>query len=306
VDVLHKTEVVPSQIDHLGHMNVRFYGEHARTGADRVLDSLGLEPDDRRTVIQRDTYTRHHNEQLVGASLEVRGGVLDASSKRIRLYEELVNSDRGDIAATFVLTFELGERATREPGIIDDAIVERARASIVAIPEHGMPRSISVDEDLVETGPTLEALQQHDLAMRQVRTVQTSDCDADGFVQPLAVPELVWGGQPIDGREFRPLETLADGGQMGFATMETRASWVRFARAGDHVQSFAAQIAVYDKAMLSRHWLADVDRGDLVAVFSVVSLAFDITNRRAISLPNEVRQRFESRLHPELASPPRG
>ena len=33
VDVLYKTEVTPDQIDHLGHMNVRYYGAHARTGA---------------------------------------------------------------------------------------------------------------------------------------------------------------------------------------------------------------------------------------------------------------------------------
>ena len=98
MDVLHKTEVIPDQIDHLGHMNVRFYGEHARTGAEQLLASIGLVADDSRAVFGRDVYVRHHREQLVGAALEVRGGVLDASSDRIRLYEELVNREADEVA----------------------------------------------------------------------------------------------------------------------------------------------------------------------------------------------------------------
>ena len=82
MDVLHNTEVTPDQIDHLGHMNVRFYGAHARTGADRLLASFGLMSDEGPRAVGRDIYVRHHREQLVGAPLEVRGGVLDASERR--------------------------------------------------------------------------------------------------------------------------------------------------------------------------------------------------------------------------------
>src|SRR5262249_39810262 len=115
VDVLHTTEVTPDQIDHLGHMNVRYYATNARAGAERLLATLGLVRARERTVVQRDTSVRHHREQLVGSRLAVRGGVLDASPDRIRLYEELANIETGDIAATFVLTFEAAAAATRTP-----------------------------------------------------------------------------------------------------------------------------------------------------------------------------------------------
>jgi acyl-CoA thioesterase FadM len=300
MDVLYATEVTADQIDHLGHMNVRFYGAHARQGAERLLASLGLAADDGHILVQRDSYVRHHREQLVGSPLEVRGGVLDATPDRIRLYEELVNPQTNDIAATFVLAFEVADRPTREHRAIDDAVVERAASSPVSLPEHGRPRTLTVDDDPSRDAPSLELLRDLDLALRQVRAIDASECDDDGFVLALGVPVLVWGGEPMPNRQFRPLEELADGAQMGFATMETRATWARLPRVGDRIQSFGAELDVQAKTMYGRHWLFDVDRADLLGVFSVVNVAFDTTARRAIVIPDAVRRRVTERLHPEL------
>ena len=304
MDLLHKTEVTPDQIDHLGHMNVQYYAAHARTGAEGLLASLGLVGDQQRTVVQRDTYVRHHREQLVGAALEVRGGVLEVSSDRVRLYEELVNATTNEVAATFVLSFELADRATRDRVAIERTVLQAAQHVLVALPAHGQSRSIELDEDPTERAPLLGVLRDRGLAMRQVRTIDPVECDEDGFVFRLAISELVWGGEPLPGREFRPLEPVAGGGQMGFATMETRATWARPARAGDRVQSFGAELDIQAKTMLSRNWLLDVDQGDLIAVFSVVNVAFDITTRRAIVIPDDVRRRLDGRFHADLGSVP--
>ena len=91
--VTHTSTVTPDQIDHLGHMNVRYYGVNA-CSATRSL--VGAAP-----IV--DMYTRHHREQLVGAELEVRSGLLDVDDRTVRLYHELANTDTGDVAATFVL-----------------------------------------------------------------------------------------------------------------------------------------------------------------------------------------------------------
>jgi len=300
VDVLHKTEVTPDQIDHLGHMNVRYYGQAARTAAEHLLASLGLESDDRRAVTQRDTYTRHHREQLVGSPLEVRGGVLDVSGERIRLYEELANTDTGDLAATFVFTFETSAPGTREPVAIDDATADAARSALVELPDHGRPRSLSLDGDPAATAPALDLLVERDLAIREVRTIDATICEPDGVVAPMAIAELVWGGQPVPDHNFQPFEPLPDGGQMGFATMETRATWARVARVGERIQSFGAETDIGTKTMISRHWLYDVDRRDLVGVFSVVGLGFDMATRRAHVIPDGARARLSRRLHPDL------
>ncbi|HVN52617.1 MAG TPA: thioesterase family protein, partial [Acidimicrobiales bacterium] len=258
--MLYRTEVTQDQIDHLGHMNVRFYGAHARTGAERLLADLGLVADEGRALVGRDVYVRHHREQLVGAPLEVRGGVFDASTERVRLYEELRNSDTGDVAAAFVLGFELADRSTREPVAIGEPVVVAADAAAVPVPEHGRPRSIRIDDDPTSDAPSPELLAERGLALRRPRVVEAGDIpvDVDGFASPAAAGELMWGGEPVEGREFQGLQTLPNGHRMGFATMETRSTWARAPRVGDRVQSFAAELDLQAKTMLTRHWLFDV------------------------------------------------
>lgn len=301
MEVLHRTVVVPEEIDHLGHMNVHFYGVHARTGAEQLLASIGLAPDDEVVVLQGDVYVRHHREQVEGASLEVRGGMLDASPGGVRLYEELVNASTDELAATFVLTFAAADRITGAPRPWGPDVLASVHANEITLPEHGRWRSISPDDDVVAAAPPLDVLEARDLAHRQVRTISAEECDQDGLVAELSVAALVWGGEPTPGRAFQPLHQLADGGQMGFATMETRATWARFPRVGDRVQSFGAEVERGDKTMLTRNWVFDVDRSDLVAVFSVVNVAFDMTTRRAIAMPEDLRRHWDSRFHPDLA-----
>lgn len=300
MQVLLETEVTPDQIDHLGHMNVMHYGANAQAGAQNLLADLGLVATPERAVIHRDTYVRHHREQLVGSPLVVRGGVLDADADRIRLYEELANTATGDIAATFVLTFGAANPSTRAPLAIDDEVVAAAQATTVELPDHGRSRSIALDDDPTAGAPTLAVVRERDVAERLPRVLDASSCDADGFVPTTQIAGLVWGGEPVPSHAFRPMESLPDGGPMGFATMETRSTWARPARVGDRIQSFGAELAIHDKTMLSRHWVYDVVTEELVAVFTVVSLAFDIAARRAVSIPHEVRLRMETRLHPDL------
>jgi acyl-CoA thioester hydrolase len=305
VELLYQTEVTPDQIDHLGHMNVRFYGAHARAGAERLLARLGITSDQHQTVVGRDVYVRHHHEQLVGAPLEVHGGVLDGSTRRLRLYEELVNPASGQVAATFVLAFESADPTTRAPQALDETLVAAALAHTVVLPDHGRPRSIDLDDDPVAAAPTLAVLRDRGLAMRRPRVIDAREIPVDehGFVSPVATGELVWGGEPLEEEAgFRPLEPLPGGGSMGFATMETRASWARVPRVGDRVQSFAAQLDLQAKTMLTRHWSMDVERDELIVVFTVVNLAFDLGARRAMVIPDDVRQRLETRFHPDLSA----
>jgi len=70
------------------------------------------------------------------------------------------------------------------------------------------------------------------------------------------------------------------------------------------VQSFAAELDVQAKTMLTRHWLFDVERGDLLVVFTVVNLAFDLDARRATTIPDGFRNLLESRLQSDLRGDP--
>jgi hypothetical protein len=49
------------------------------------------------------------------------------------------------------------------------------------------------------------------------------------------------------------------------------------------------------------HWAYDIDRGDLLTVFEVVSLAFDVGSRRPMPIPEATRARELAALQPDLA-----
>src|SRR5579862_5658493 len=107
MELLYSSEVKSREIDHLGHMNVRFYMERAQRANQALMESLGLGPAACKALggrlAQHDSYTRYHREQFKGAMLQVRGGVLEAGADGLTLYFEVVNDAKGEIAASFII-----------------------------------------------------------------------------------------------------------------------------------------------------------------------------------------------------------
>lgn len=298
--VTHRSAVTEDQIDHLGHMNVRFYGVNAHAGTAAILDALGVDRIDTQVV---DAYTRHRREQLLGAPLVVCSGVLDVDRFDLRLYHELANEDTGDLAATFV------HRVRREDGrgealpLPDDTAV-RATHLMTTIPPHGASRSIPLESDPIATAPALIDLRTRDLAMRKVRAVSEEECTPAGTYVRTMAPMLVWGGAPVDRAAPEMLHTTDDGRRMGWASMETRLAIRRLPRAGDRIQSFSAVLAMADKTSHRILWAYDVDREDLLVSFEIVNLAFDVAARAPMSIPQRFRDMERTVLHPELAPRP--
>ncbi len=299
LSITHRSTVTEDQIDHLGHMNVRFYGVNARLGTEAVLARLGAPSDLAFPLV--DVYTRHHREQLRGARLAVQSGVLDAGPDAVRLYHELVNEDTGDLAATFVHRAEARTAQGERTGV-PDAVVRQAAETTVEVPERGATRSLSLDADPTARPPSLSEVVERNLAMRKIRTIAADECGPDGRYLVDNAPALLWAGETLDGRDAVWLRDGPDGEKMGWASMETRMGVLRMPSVGDRIQSFGATVALGDKTSHVMLWAFDVDRGDLLAVFEVVSLAFDTVARRAMSIPDAVRAEERDRFHPDLAA----
>ncbi len=278
-------------------MNVRFYGVNAQAGTAALAQHLGGEHLVLRPV---DVYTRHHREQLLGASLTVRSGVVGAGPDGLRLYHELANTETDDLAATFVHRVR-----AEDPGgtviALPTAPLERARDLVGAVPAQGATRSISLDTDPVATAPELAELHTRNLAMRKVREIGPEECNPDGSFIWAFAPVLTWGGEPVHRRMPEMLHTGPNGERMGWASMETRMVINRVPRLGDRIQSFSAVLSIPDKTSHRIQWAYDVDRGDLLTTFEVVNLAFDIDRRRPMSIPTDLRAMEESVLYPDLA-----
>jgi acyl-CoA thioester hydrolase len=296
--ITHESTVTEDQIDHLGHMNVRFYAVNANAGTDAVLADLpGW---DGRPHVVHDLYTRHHREQLLGTRLVVRSAVVGVGSDGLALHHELAASDSGELAATFRYRISPvdghGERIPL-PGDVAAAIAP----GVVPPPAHAATRTISLDTDLMSSTPTLDTVVARGLEMRRERPVTAEECDGEGRYRIEMAPLLTWAGEPLGGESGPMLDETPDGRLMGWASMETRLQVARLPRVGDRIQSFGAGVAVRDKVTHRVHWAFDLERGELLTAFETVSMAFDIRARRPISIPPEQRARDLAALQPDLA-----
>lgn len=289
----HRSTVTDDMIDHLGHMNVRWYGVAARAASDAVVGELGGAGD--LEVEAVDVYTRHFQEQLLGADLEVRSTVLAAGGGSLRLYHELRDAESDALAASFVHRLE----ATAGGDVV--AGWPPAVGATGTIPPHGRPRTVSLDTQPLDHAPTLAQLQADPLlAMRQPRTIGGDECRPDGSYDPGNGPMLLWAGEPLAGSTGPTLHPGPDGQLIGWATMEHRMVVSRMPRLGDRIQSFGCVVELFDKVTHRLMWAYDLDRQDLLVAFEVVDIALDTVSRRAVTIPEDLRGDAEARLRPDL------
>jgi acyl-CoA thioesterase FadM len=295
--VTHESTVTEDQIDHLGHMNVRYYAVNAQAATRAVLAELPGWGG--RSHVVHDTYTRHHREQLLGTPLVVRSAVIGVDTDGVRIFHELVAADTEVLAATFRHVASPADGDGRA-GPLDDEVVAAVAPVVVPAPEQAATRTLSLDTDLRRSAPTLALLRERGLAVRKERRVSADECDADGRYRPEMAPMLTWGGEPLDDERGDMVVRTPDGRTIGFALMETRVHVGHLPGLGDRIQSFGAVMGVGDKVFHRVHWSFALDTGELLTAFETVNMAFDIAARRPVSLPDRFRSRELEQLHPDL------
>ena len=299
----HASEVTDDQIDHLGHMNVRYYAENAAAATRAMLDALpGW---GRRPFVVHDVYTRHHREQLLGTALVVRSAVLGADTDGLRLHHELAARDTGVLAATFVHRVSPLDEGGARAALSGRLVAAAQDLALPTPPAYAATRTISLDGDLVGPSPSLAEVRARRLAMRRARLVTAEECDGAGRYLAGMAPMLVWGGEPVGRESGSWLEELPGGELMGWATVETRIQIRRLPLEGDRVQSFGATVALHDKVTHRVHWCFGAETGDLLVGFEIVNLAFDTRTRRPMRIPDAHARRARAALHPDLAPRPR-
>lgn len=300
---LYKGKVGPEEIDDLGHMNVRHYGERALSATARLLSTHGLDPrtcESMRTSIElSDVYTRHLHEQMEDASLAVMGGVLDVHDDGVRLYHELLNTESDELAATFVHRVELRSLDRLSILPLPEIAAKSLRESTISWPEHGRPRSIDLDRPASLL--SLAEARERGLALRKERSILQGECDSSGSVPAFRRQDLVWGGEPIPPHSGGPpFFDLEDGSRMSMAALETRSQILEAPRLGMRIQSFSATVDVAKKTTIRRAWVFDVERERLLFSNTFVDIALHLGKRRSIEIPTPMRERLEANVHPDL------
>jgi len=316
MQLLHESTVLPEQIDSLGHMNVRFYMARMETANQILIKNLGLDTGDSdqgagQSYLRRiDTYTRFLQEQFAGAPLHTLGGVLDVSDEGVRSYVEIRNPDTDTVAATFIVTTQLTDTATRQPLRFEQLPTESTRAQPVVIPDYAAPRSLSLGPvnnkvtfaELDAVVPDVEGTGM--MSGRRQTTVEDTDVDAAGWLRKdievmfLPFTKMV---QEEGVPHGPPVFTTKAGQRVGWAVMETRNLVYTQPKRNDELSYFNTDLVLHEKSRLSRRWAFNANSGELLGISDTVGLCIDLDKRRAISWPAEIRALIEEHMQPQLA-----
>lgn len=290
-----RSSVQTWECDQMGHMNVQFYVEKAGQGLAALSLALGLGPRFARNegarLFVRDHHVRFLREQRPGAPFFIRAGVLEARDFGLRVYEEMVSTVSGEPAASFIAEVELLDEETREVKPLPAKAKEAAKKLIVELPVHGSPRGLEIYE------PRLAPKLKDADGMGMVRTwtgeVETAQCDGQGFLLIRHFMGIVSDGIPnllaqTNGTDRSKTPSV------GGAALEYRFVYRRHPRVGDVLTLRSGLKQVGPKTYTWCHWLFDLESGEAVATAEAVAIALDLTTRKAIPIPDEMRANLES------------
>jgi len=300
--LLNQSVVSESEIDSLGHMNVRFYVARAANAHSALLKKLGVNAGEGQSLRRTDTYNRFHKEQFEGAKLSVLGGLVALpGNSGISGYYEIRNSDTDEVAAAFIITVCLIDLKT-DAIIPLPALNEAELAKYeVEIPAHGKPRSLSLaplqQVTMAELAPLIaNQAEPGSITGRMEAVVLADDCDAAGQLRAdIDLMFVMFRPQPgVLLKEIGPtLQRDEHGRRYSFAMMEIRSiNWHR-PKSHDSIVSYSADVAYGEKWRQTRRWMFDKHSGLLLGVSDNAAVCMDLDARRAIPIPIGLRETIE-------------
>jgi acyl-CoA thioester hydrolase len=308
--LLHESIVDESEIDSLGHLNVRFYVARASSANFELLRSLGVTARSGQSLKRTDTYNRFHREQFAGARLGVFGGLTAIEGQTgLSGYYEIRNLDDDHLAASFIVTTNLVERATESIISITELSPDRLAEAYVAIPTQGQPRSLKLSPPKQVTLEEMEPLiadesKPGNMNGRREGLVLAEDCDDTGRLKEDVDPMFVMF-RPQPGEDLKnmgpPIQRDEQGRRYSFAMMEIRnISW-HLPRLGDTILSMSADITFGEKWRHTRRWIFAKQTGLLLGISDHAALCMDLDARKAIPIPADIRESMERLSLPDYA-----
>ena len=318
LEVLHESTVQPEEIDSLGHMNVRYYMTRVDQANRVMLAEIGIQEASGRVIRRLDTYTRFHREQFAGATLHTLGGLIAIEgadeSREVNGYFEIRNPDNNQVAASFILRSCLIDVSSQQvlditANSTNSANKDNTSEYSVLVPEHGMPRSLSLNDPARISLEELEAVVGDDptpgmMSGRRKNVVHADDCDTDGRLRE-EVDLMFVLHRPTTGDENElggpPVMRDSEGRRYSWAMIETRSVVWHRPMEGEIVLSIGADIANGEKWRQSRRWMFAEKTGLLLGISDSVGLCIDLDARRSIPMPFDVIEAIERSSLPQFA-----
>ncbi len=290
-----RNSVQSSDIDQMGHMNVQFYVDHATDGLAALGIHLGLGPRHARSkgarLFARNLHVRFLRERRPGAPFYLRAGVLRVGDDYLTVYQEMVGTVSGNVAATFTMDMELLDETSRSPRSLPAAARDKADALLVEQPTHGRPRGLDMAEP--RPAPTLREADAMGMLRTYQARIQTTQCDAQGRLVPRHFMGIVSNAVPNLLAQTRG-DDRSRAPKTGGAALEYRFVYRRYPRVDDVLTLRSGLKQVAAKTYTWCHWLFDLETGESVASAEAVGIALDLEARKAIPIPDAMRAQLDT------------
>jgi acyl-CoA thioester hydrolase len=269
------------ECDENGHMNVQFYWSKFEK-ADRqfrLVSGLG----DTLAFPRVSRHVRYHAELHGAYGLHIVSRFVADAAGTIMLLHDMIDSDRDRLSATAL------DRLLLDPAV-ETAI--RARGEIPEVPAKALPRSLQgPDPDFGLS----EAAWADAGAVLTCRTlVEPHLTDAGGEMTDRGLVALSVEAAPASwsyGGFPQPVLTRRG---LGRVALEKRVFVHRRPRSGDLVHVLSRLIAVERVTFSVRHQYYDSQTHEFLAVCEVTLLPLDLTSRKAVPLPDDVRAHMQA------------
>jgi acyl-CoA thioester hydrolase len=298
IEVL-RSSVNTWECDEMGHMNVRHYFARANHGLLPLLLELGLPPSELRArglaLVARDQHVRFLRELRPGVSYTLRAGVLSWQAERLQVYEQLDILHSGEAAASVLSEIALVELGSGRELPFPEEVAKRAPALLSTVPAPYAPRGVA------RSAPRVPPLRAEALARGMygayLGPVLPEDVDASGRMHEAAFMARVSDGI---GHYFQELRGRRAHG-IGGAALEYRYVFHARPRLGDIIEVRSALSGLGEKTSHICHWIFDVESGRCVATSEAVAVSFDLSTRKAVAIPDEVRAYMQTRVMADLS-----
>jgi acyl-CoA thioester hydrolase len=283
----------------MGHLNVQYYITRITDGLAAIGFALGLGSHRNGVgLIATDHHIRYLREIRPGMPLTVRGGVLTIEGDTVRTYQEIRNTATDTVHAAFIAEAGLFALATREPRSLPSSVRERAKSLATELPAHGAPRGLK--REAPRATPTWEEADRFGMMLTQQGVVGTAECDQHGFMLTRGYMGRVADGIPNLVAKTRGVDRSSSD-ELGGAALEYRFVFRSTPRAGDLLALRSGLKGLGGKTVNWVQWLFDRETGQAVATAESINVTFDLAQRKAIDMGDELRAIFSRHVNPALS-----
>lgn len=298
-----RSSVQTWECDQMGHMNVQFYVQKAEEAVAFVARALGLGPLAAREANARlaphQHHIRFHRELRPGTPYWLRAAPVYTDGRFIAIVSEMFNTATGLTAATVTGQYYWTDVSGGARLDLEDEVVARAKALIRPMPETALERGLTMGEPRATA--SLADAEALGLMTTLEAEVQPEHCDAHGLMRVRdymgrlsdSIPNLLFVSSGANRAETH--------GRIGGAALEYRLIYRKPARSGDLLIVKSGLKSVSEKTYVWSHWLINAETGEAFATSEAVAISLDLETRRAIAIPDAMREQLLRQIVPGLS-----